>query len=64
MPPISIVRYPSYTIAGQLAKLFFDIAYVVGSFAEVAESWDWEKRRKRALDLVFCGFEEGHLFGM
>lgn len=39
-------------------------AYVVGGLAEVTESWDWQKRRKRSLGLVLCGGEEAaHVVG-
>lgn len=39
-------------------------AYVVGGLAEVTESWDWQKRCERSLDLVLCGGEEAaHVVG-
>lgn len=40
------------------------IAYIVGSFAEVAECRDGNQRRERALGLVLCRLEQvAHVFG-
>ena len=40
------------------------IAYVVGSLAEVAKGWDWEQRCRSAVNLVLDLFlKEAHVVG-